>query len=82
MRCHGQRYLPCRTDENRCVAASALAIPCKVVAMGLGTVGLGVTPLRGGRAVALRAEPLSKAQRLDPDGLPSLTQYGQAGDAG
>ena len=27
-----------------------------------------------GRAVALRVEPLSKAQRLGPDGLPSLTR--------
>jgi hypothetical protein len=39
-------------------------------------------PAGRGRAVALRVEPLSKAQRLDPDGLPSLTQHGQAGVAG
>ena len=42
----------------------------------------GVSPLGGGRAVALRVEPQSKAQRLAPDGRPSLTQHGQAGDAG
>ena len=39
-------------------------------------------PATGGGAAALRVEPLSKAQRLDPDGLPSLTQRGQADGAG
>ena len=34
------------------------------------------------RAVALRVEPMSKAQRLAPDGRSSLTQHGQAGVAG
>ena len=47
---------------------------------GLG--GLGRVPAARGRAVALRVEPLSKAQRLAPDGLPSLTQHGRAGGAG
>jgi hypothetical protein len=37
-------------------------------------VGLGVCPLR--------AEPLSKAQHLAPDGLPSLTLHRQAAEAG
>ena len=63
------------------------------VALSVGTVVPLVLPLPSpggpgrlgaarGRAVALRVEPLSKAQRLAPDGLPSLTQHGQAGDAG
>ena len=47
---------------------------------GLG--GPGRVPVALGRAVALRVEPLSKAQRLAPEGLPSLTQDGQAGGAG
>ncbi len=42
----------------------------------------GRVPAARGRAVALRVEPLSKARRLAPDGLPSLTQHGQAGCAG
>ena len=45
-------------------------------------MGFGRVPAARGRAVALRVEPLSKAQRLAPDGLPSLTQHGQAGVAG
>jgi len=39
-------------------------------------------PASRGRAVVLRIEPLSKAHRLDPGGLPSLAQHGQAGCAG
>ena len=39
-------------------------------------------PRGAGPVVALRVEPLSKAQRLAPDGLPSLTQHSQAGAAG
>ena len=45
-------------------------------------MGPGRLPAARGRAVALRVEPLSKAQHLAPDGLPSLTQFGQAGVAG
>ena len=44
--------------------------------------GVGRVPAARGRAVALRVEPLSKAQRLAPDGRPSLTQHGLAGVAG
>ncbi len=47
-----------------------------------GLCGPGRVPAARGRAVALRVEPLSKAQRLAPDGLPSLTQHAQAGGAG
>jgi hypothetical protein len=47
---------------------------------GLGRSGR--VPAVRGRAVALRVEPLQAAQRLDPDGLPSLMQHGQAGGAG
>jgi hypothetical protein len=42
----------------------------------------GVSPLRGGGLSRLRVEPLSKAQRLAPDGQPSLTQIEMAGSAG
>lgn len=38
-----------------------------------GPGGTGRLPAARGRAFALRVEPLSKAQRLAPDGLPSLT---------
>ena len=47
---------------------------------GLGRSGR--VPAARGRAVALRVEPLPKAQRLAPDGRLSLTQHGQAGGAG
>ena len=53
-----------------------------VVVLMPGLGGPGRVPAVRGRAVALRVEPLSKAQRLAPDGLPSLTQHGQAGVAG
>ena len=53
-----------------------------VVSLMPGLCGPGRVPAARGRAVALRVEPLSKAQRLAPVGLPSLTQYGQAGGAG
>jgi hypothetical protein len=43
--------------------------------------GLGRLPAAQGRAVALRVEPPGY-RRLAPDGLPSLTQHGQAGGAG
>jgi hypothetical protein len=39
-----------------------------------GLRGPGRVPAARGRAVALRVEPLSKAQRLAPVGLPSLTR--------
>ena len=42
----------------------------------------GRVPAARGRAVVLRIEPLSKAHRLDPVGLPSLAQHSQAGCAG
>jgi hypothetical protein len=59
----------------------ALAVDAVVRLMpGLG--GPGRVPALRGRAVALRVEPLSKAQRLAPEGLPSLTQLGQTGGAG
>ena len=59
----------------------ALALDGVVLVMP-GLCGLGRVPAARGRAVALRVEPLSKAQRLAPVGLPSLTQHGQAGGAG
>ncbi len=37
-------------------------------------MGMGVSPLRWGRAVALRVVPRSKVHRLAPDGLPSPTR--------
>jgi hypothetical protein len=46
-----------------------------------GLVGPGRLPAAQGRAVALRVEPPGY-RRLAPDGLPSLTQHGQAGRAG
>jgi len=36
--------------------------------------GPGVSPLRGAGLLRYRVEPLSKAQRLAPDGRPSLTR--------
>jgi len=53
-----------------------------VVLLMPGLCGPGRVPAVRGRAVALRVEPLSKAERLAPDGRPSLTQHGQAGGAG
>jgi hypothetical protein len=53
-----------------------------VVLLVPGLVGPERVPAVRGRAVALRVEPLSKAQRLAPVGLPSLTQHGQTGGAG
>jgi len=48
----------------------------------LGEVGgLWRLPAARGRAVALRVEPPGY-RHLAPDGLPSLTQHGRAGDAG
>ena len=41
-----------------------------------------MSPLRGAGLLRLRVEPLSKALPLAPDGLPSLTQFEMAGDAG
>ena len=52
------------------VALSLVAQLVQVVALGLR--GPGRVPAARGRAVALRVEPLSKAQRLAPDGLPSV----------
>jgi hypothetical protein len=46
-----------------------------------GLCGPGRVPASRGRAVALRAEPPGY-RCLAPDGLPSLTQHGQAGGAG
>ena len=46
-----------------------------------GLCGPGRLPAARGRAVALRVEPPGY-RRLAPDGLPSLTQHDQAGDAG
>ena len=62
------------------VALSVVAQLVQMVAPGLR--GPGRVPAAQGRAVALRVEPLSEAQRLAPVGLPSLTQHGQAGGAG
>ena len=61
---------------------SANARRCGGRAVLLAGESVGRVPAVRGRAVALRVEPLSNAQRLAPDGLPSLTQHGQAGDAG
>lgn len=52
---------------------------CALAAEGLDAAALqaglwGRVPAARGRAVALRVEPLSKAQRLAPDGRPSLTR--------
>ena len=58
------------------------AVQDGVVSLMPGLGGPERVPAARGRAVALRVEPLSKAQRLAPDGLPSLTQHGQAGKAG
>lgn len=57
-----------------------MPMPMPMPMPGLG--GPGRVPAARGRAVALRVEPLSKAQRLAPFGHPSLTQFGQAGEAG
>jgi len=46
------------------------------------SAGMGASPLRGAGLSCWRIEPLSKAHRLDPDGLPSLAQHCQAGYAG
>lgn len=62
------------------VALSVVAQLVQVVAPGLR--GPGRVPAAQGRAVALRVEPLSKAQRLAPVGQPSLTPHGQAGGTG
>ena len=59
---------------------SVVAQLVQMVAPGLR--GPGRVPAAQGRAVALRVEPLSEAQRLAPVGRPSLTQHGQAGGAG
>ncbi len=45
-----------------------------VVLLMPGLCGPGRVPAAWGRAVALRVEPLSNAQRLAPDGLPPLTR--------
>jgi hypothetical protein len=37
------------------------------------SITLGMSPAARGRAVALRVKPLAGAQRLDPEGRPSLT---------
>ena len=58
--------VPSRLLRDMTMDAVVLLMP------GLG--GPGRVPAARGRAVALRVEPLSKAQRLDPYGLPSLTQ--------
>jgi len=77
--------------DVRGVAADAVALSVVVVLVLMlvlvlvlmpGLRGPGPVPAARGRAVALRVEPLSKAQRLAPDGLPSLTQHGQSGVAG
>jgi hypothetical protein len=52
-----------------------------VVSLMPGLCGPGRLPAARGRAVALRVEP-PVYRRLAPDGLPSLTQHGQAGKAG
>jgi hypothetical protein len=54
-----QRSVPCPVSES-------VRMP--------GLCGPGRLPAARGRAVALRVEPLSKAQRLAPEGLPSLTR--------
>jgi len=74
--------------DLRGVAAEAVASSI-VVALALalalvllpGLRGTGRLPAARGRAVALRIEPPGY-RRLAPDGLPSLTQHGQAGRAG
>jgi hypothetical protein len=65
------------------VGVVVVSVVVSVVVMVVpGLCGPGRVPASRGRAVALRVEPLSKAQHLAPDGRPSLTQHGQAGGAG
>jgi hypothetical protein len=45
-------------------------------------VGMGVSPLRRAGLLRFASSRCQRPQRLAPDGLPSLTQHGQAGGAG
>ncbi len=54
------------------LALAAVAASVAVVLIGI--LFPGRVPAARGRAVALRVEPLAKAQRLAPVGLPSLTR--------
>jgi hypothetical protein len=57
------------------------AVACSMALLLPGPGGPWRLPAARGRAVALRVEPPGY-RRLAPDGLPSLTQHGQAGRAG
>ena len=71
------------TLGGACVAAHDVVLGAVLVLVPVpGLCGPARVPAARGRAVALRVEPLSKAQRLAPDERPSLTQHGQAGVAG
>ena len=63
------------------VGAAEAVVVRAVVALMPGLCRPWRLPAARGRAVALRVEPPGY-RRLAPDGLPSLTQHGQAGDAG
>ncbi len=63
------------------VVVVVVSVLVLVLVLVLGLCGPGRLPAARGRAVALRVEPPGY-RRLAPDGLPSLTQHGQAGGAG